>query len=240
MQLLKAGNLKFYCDTEIERWRVETAFTKEEGTVAWLRDSLKPGQCFADVGANIGIYTMMAAELVGPTGMVYAFEPHVGNAASLIRNIIANGFQDRVTAVSAAVDDAEGFVTFFYQSPMPGSSGSQLYKPIGEDGQEFVAAVTELKACVRLRELPFLRTPNHVKIDTDGNELFVLAGMLGMNVETIQIEVHQNHADAIAEMMANRGYVLYHRHYTANGKKQIANGADPLKITHNAVYGKVA
>ena len=41
----------------------------------FVRRTLKPGQTFVDVGAHIGYYAALAAELVGPAGAVHAFEP---------------------------------------------------------------------------------------------------------------------------------------------------------------------
>ena len=40
---------------------------------------LRPGDVFVDVGANIGLFTLIAASRVGPTGRVIAFEPSLGN-----------------------------------------------------------------------------------------------------------------------------------------------------------------
>lgn len=47
---------------------------------------LKPGSVFVDVGANIGYYTVIAAELVGETGRIYAFEPERENFKLLQKN----------------------------------------------------------------------------------------------------------------------------------------------------------
>src|SRR4051794_26991463 len=38
----------------------------EPDITAWLRSALKPGDCFVDVGANIGYYTLLASQVVGP------------------------------------------------------------------------------------------------------------------------------------------------------------------------------
>src|SRR5688572_28729201 len=41
------------------RWRVDTLFTKEPGTIDWM-ESFTPGDVFVDVGANIGLYSVYA------------------------------------------------------------------------------------------------------------------------------------------------------------------------------------
>src|SRR5687768_12343624 len=46
----------------------------EPEAVRLFRSLLKPGMTVWDVGANIGYYTVLAAEAVGPTGQVFALE----------------------------------------------------------------------------------------------------------------------------------------------------------------------
>ncbi|EZP70433.1 putative transmembrane transcriptional regulator (Anti-sigma factor) [Sphingomonas paucimobilis] len=53
--------------------------------------SLRPGDCFIDVGANCGVFSLLAAERVGPDGLVMAFEPCFGTFTKLVRNIGLNG-----------------------------------------------------------------------------------------------------------------------------------------------------
>ena len=55
-----------------------------------VKRALHPGMTFVDVGANIGLYTVLAAKLVGNTGRVYAFEPEPGNYALLQQNLVLN------------------------------------------------------------------------------------------------------------------------------------------------------
>ena len=70
-KIIEIGEYKFAYDNAIEYFRAQTLFTKEEGTIAWLQRELKPGDVFYDVGANVGCYTIVAAKLVGETGMVW-------------------------------------------------------------------------------------------------------------------------------------------------------------------------
>jgi len=67
----------------------------------------RPGMFAADVGANLGFYSLLLARLVGPTGRVWAFEPDSLNFAWLQKNIAANGYSN-ITAVNKAVGAASG------------------------------------------------------------------------------------------------------------------------------------
>jgi FkbM family methyltransferase len=58
----------------------------------FLLGLLAPGQTFVDIGAHVGYYTVLAAQRVGPTGTVIAFEPEPRNRALLSANVAAHGF----------------------------------------------------------------------------------------------------------------------------------------------------
>lgn len=233
-------SLTFVQDTPLEQWRVKTLATKEPGTIAWL-DELQPGDVFYDIGANVGIYTIYAAEKVGPTGHVYAVEPHLANAVSLLKNIAANGFQDRVTVACVALCDVDYWGAFHYRDLTAGASGSQLGNAIGEDGRPFTPVLTEYKHSIRLDHLATdWRRPTAIKIDVDGRELHILCGAYALRPASWQIEVHPGHADAIAWRCEHVGYRQAQIHYTSHGQKQIDKGADPATVTANVIYRRSA
>jgi hypothetical protein len=55
----------------------------EPHVTAIIKKSLKPGMVFVDIGANIGYFSLLAAKLVGPNGLVLAFEPSQGSCTLL-------------------------------------------------------------------------------------------------------------------------------------------------------------
>jgi len=71
----------------------------------WLRDTLRPGDCFVDVGAHFGIMTLEAAALGVRT---VAVEPHPDNLRALRAWIAHNGVADRVRVVAAAATGRPG------------------------------------------------------------------------------------------------------------------------------------
>jgi FkbM family methyltransferase len=244
VQIIKTDGLIFECETDIERSRAETLLTKEPGTIEWLR-TLPEGAIFYDVGANIGAYTLFAARQVGPRGRVYAFEPHIINARSLLRNVAANGFTDRVRILTCALGDSDDVYPFCYRALEAGSSGSQLGHCTDENGKTFEPVLVEMKHVARADRLPrHLDLPQYVKIDVDGNDLIVLGGMAGLLQHappvSVQVEVHKDNLAGIEKFMNQHDYILASRHYTANGQRAIAKGAEPLAIPHNAIYVRAA
>lgn len=234
---------KFVCEDEIEMYRANTLLTKEEGTIRWLK-TIKPGCVMYDIGANIGIYTIVAAHYVGSDGMVYAFEPQIMNASSLLRNIKKNNFQNRVKVLTCALHDHEGFIDFNYNSMRTGSSGSQLGHVVGESGNSFSPEAVELKFAVTLDRLinsGTLRPPDFVKLDVDGNELLILRGMgkvLASSLRSIQIELHPKDSDAVIDLLKTYGFELKERHYTLIGKKLLKEQGDSGQIVHNAIFSR--
>jgi FkbM family methyltransferase len=134
-----------------------------------VREYLKPGDVFVDVGANIGYYTVIAAGIVGRSGLVHAFEPNSRVRARLERNVVLNGLT-QVRIRPDAVSSRSGFV--------------RLVEPqnTNNDGLAYVdssggTAGTEVPS-VRLDELPELRErpPALIKVDVEGGEPEVYRG----------------------------------------------------------------
>ena len=65
-----------------------------------------------DIGATLGFYTLLLADLVGPTGRVTTFEAQPALFDILGRNVELNGFQDRTTLVQKVVHEAAGIYPF--------------------------------------------------------------------------------------------------------------------------------
>lgn len=66
----------------------------EPETTKIVKEQVKPGMTCIDIGGSIGIFTLQFARLVGPTGMVFTFEPTEMNFDYQCQNIRLNGFED--------------------------------------------------------------------------------------------------------------------------------------------------
>lgn len=237
---------RFDCRSYTEFKRAVTLFQKEEGTIKWLRDELRPGDTFCDIGANVGLYSVVAGGLVGEAGQVLSFEPHPANALSLMQNIQINGLTERTKVISAALGDSNGFFDFNIREAVAGSSMSQLGRTVDGNDKAFVPVLRECKASFTLDHLVaegIVRAPDVIKIDVDGNELLILLGMaqvLGSDTppRSVQVEVNHRYEAELDAIMQGHGYRLRDRHHTFIGKRKIAKGADPLSVAHNAVYGR--
>lgn len=78
-----------------------------------LREHLRPGGVFVDVGANIGIFTVMAAKRVGSSGKVIAIEPSLRVYPYLEHNVRGNDLENVVLRHCAAYSREASGLSFF-------------------------------------------------------------------------------------------------------------------------------
>lgn len=83
----------------------------EPSIMMYLKSTLKEGDIFIDVGANEGIFSILAGKLVGPEGKVYAIEPMPINVSLLKRNITENGL-DNIIVLDVAAGEENKEVIF--------------------------------------------------------------------------------------------------------------------------------
>jgi len=84
-----------------------------EPELLYLDRLLSPGMTFVDVGACYGVYTLVAAKLVGANGRVIAFEPARRSYAVLQENIKLNSLAN-VRACRLALADRMGVSTLYH------------------------------------------------------------------------------------------------------------------------------
>jgi len=235
---------RFRCESGGDLWRARTLFEKEPGTVAWIKSDVKPGDVFYDIGANIGLYTVLAGRRVQPGGMVVAFEPHAANAHSLLHNVRENALAGTVRVISSALNDAEGYFDFHYHSAMSSSSQSQLHEQKDDANNSFTPVFTELKHATSVDKLVrdgVIRPPTLVKMDVDGNELLILRGMKetlsgATRPRALQIEMGPRQREPILAFMAALPYAQAESSMTMLGQKKADAGANPDSISKNVLF----
>jgi len=87
----------------------------EPATTRIFKALLKQGDCVVDIGAHVGYFTLMAAQLVGWRGKVFAFEPDSTNMRALYANIELNKFEN-IEPCMMALSNCSGESTFYISS----------------------------------------------------------------------------------------------------------------------------
>ena len=135
-------------------------------------ERLRPGDCFIDVGANCGIFTLLAAKRVGPDGLVVAFEPCFSTFAKLVRNIGLNAFGNVLPLNMALADLTRPDLL---DNSAVGHSGrfSIAHEPVAAAERVMTLAISDFPGLMKLigdRSIT-------VKIDVEGFEYAVLQGL---------------------------------------------------------------
>ena len=146
-----------YVILEQEKW-----FEKEAAFLArWLR----PGMTVLDIGANLGVYSLAMARLVGPQGQVFSYEPATETRRLLAISKAENSL-DNLHIVAAALSDGER------EGHLVLAASSELNTLHGSGPGERVQ-ITSLDAEDKARAWGAI---DFVKIDAEGEEERILAG----------------------------------------------------------------
>ena len=140
-----------------ERW--------EADVVAFMRRRLAPGMTVADVGAHVGYFSLLASQIVGESGRVFAVEVERRTLELLRANLWRHGC-DNVTVVPVAAYDRRGHVRFV--SNADGLSGSSI------DDHEGMAVT--MVPCAPLDDLLPDAEVDVIKIDVERVEPEVVRG----------------------------------------------------------------
>ncbi|HTW97668.1 MAG TPA: FkbM family methyltransferase [Acidimicrobiales bacterium] len=143
--------------------------------VELLRRALRPGMAFVDVGANIGLFSVLAAALVGAGGRVLSYECNPELVELLRQNISMNWLDRRVEIAERAAYSRSGIVRFFAPDEMKMLGSIRL--PV--EGRTARAGSVSIEVpCERLDDgLAHYEFVDLVKIDVEGAEADVLDGM---------------------------------------------------------------
>ena len=210
----------------------------EVGVAGVAASLLTAGATAVDIGANIGFFSLLFGQLVGPSGRVLAFEPQPRIVDRLVRNVGLNPNLP-IQVDARAVSDAPGRLEFFNGSP--GHSGIASLRR-----REDASDVTTVEV-VALDEV--LGEDHHVqliKIDIEGAELHALRGMqrtiekcspdLIVEVSDHFLRGMGGSGRELCEHLWQYGYTMYVIDY--DGCRQVGEWSDSLPAQFNALFTK--
>ncbi|MCB1224374.1 MAG: FkbM family methyltransferase [Verrucomicrobiales bacterium] len=181
---------------------------REPVETACVQSSVSAGQVVVDIGANLGFYVLIEAELVGNTGRILAIEPSASNVALLAKNVNENGYDDRVTIVEGAVSNATGSGTLFLTRHfnLNSMNAGRLEKFTDIVGR------SEVKT-YRLDDLLSsqgfeLAKINFVRMDVEGHEVDVIRGMPALLEGAPELSILMEvHPELIKDKYGDSGYL---------------------------------
>ncbi len=202
----------------------------EPGVDRVLRENLKEGDTFIDIGAYIGYYSILARNIVGESGKVIAFEPNPESYKLLKKNFEMNGYTNCI-AENIALSDEVGFVKLFIGKYTDDSSSLFLAEEVNAERYVTVKTMTFDKYC----ELHGV-TPSFIKIDAEGAEYKILRGMqkiMDMLHPKLMIEIHPRHLEkqgislgSLFDFLKEQGYEIQ----LVEGKAKAISIEDLIKL----------
>jgi FkbM family methyltransferase len=181
-----------------------------------IKNILKPGDIFFDLGANVGYYSFIASQLVGNTGMVHSFEPIINNVTTLKRNIEANTITN-IVVNPLAIGSKSGLLILYTEHGCPNNSGTASKIKVLNKRTQINVQVISLDEYIKIHKIDCIRL---IKIDIEGSELDALLGgqyLLSQgNAPDIVCEVNPFFFDllnqdsrVLTHYLADIGYLLY-------------------------------
>ena len=186
----------------------------EPQVTAFVLRRLQPGDAFVDVGANIGYFSLLAAQRVGARGSVVSIEASPQIFAALTGNIARN--RTRIRAVNLAASDARGQLALY--SGDEGNCGGTTVAPAAGAVAKTIVQAAPLDEILTTEEAAAVRL---VKIDVEGAEAAVLTGMrslltVGRQDREFLVEIHPEllgrlgrSADDVIQPFREAGYQAY-------------------------------
>lgn len=173
------GTIAIHAHDDVMRPAIESIGSWDPGGTAYFGRLVKPGMTVLDIGAHVGYHACHAGRLVGPTGLVLAFEPEPRNYELLLANVWRNGLGN-VVCFPWAVTEATGFARLYLHATNTGD-----YR-LRDDGERDSIPVR----AVRLDDMLVVRPPvDVVKIDVQGGERGAVAGMAGLLASSPSVRV---------------------------------------------------
>jgi len=177
----------------------------------FAREFVQAGDVVWDVGANVGLLSIAAAERSGVSGRVIAIEPDIWLAALLRKSAAMQPLSSaRIEVIPAAVFDSPVIASFKIAQR---GRASNFLAVAG--GSTQAGGVRETVSVVTIT-LDWLleqgAAPNVLKIDVEGAERNVLLGAQRVLAEArpvVLIEVYDDSRADVTEMLLRNGYKLY-------------------------------
>lgn len=196
-------------DAALSLWKTRT----RSDLFNFAREFVQAGSTVWDVGANVGLLSVAAAQRAGVTGKVIAVEPDIWLAALLRRSAaIQPATSAPIQVVSAAIFDSASIASFNIAKR---GRASNFLSAAG--GSTQTGGVRETVSVVTITLDWLLEqgvAPNVLKIDVEGAESNVLRGAQRVLAEAqpvVLIEVYpdpKSHNE-VTEMLLRNNYALY-------------------------------
>ena len=201
----KNNQIKLIQKNFITKYRNETIFTKEPETIVWIK-RMQKDSVFWDVGANIGLYSILAA--LTNSKNVVAFEPSYFNLSLLAKNIYNNNLSQKIIIIPISLSNKNSIDDFNLTSTEEGGALSTFGRIKNKNNFRYKTLSYTLNKF--LEDFTYLK-PDYLKIDVDGIETSILMGgnKVLENLKSILVESNsKTDENQIIEIMLKNNFYL--------------------------------
>ncbi|MEI7675258.1 MAG: FkbM family methyltransferase [Bacteroidales bacterium] len=204
----------------------------EEPEILFVEKLLQSGDSIVDVGANIGLYSLVASKLVGKEGKVYAFEPFKINNDHLMKHVQMNKLTN-IVIEKTAVSDKIGEIELFLDETDFNNGAATAYSESFTSTEK--APSTSLDNYFQDKKTDKIR---FIKIDIEGGEFLALQGMKNLLTKqkpTLLVEINpitpydKNELDAFL-------FEIGYKKKFIDKKGDIINSRSPNDQSHNYLF----
>jgi FkbM family methyltransferase len=161
--------INLYKDSILSRL-IYDGFEKDE--TDYLTKILKKGDVFVDIGANIGLFSLIASKIVGDEGTVLSFEPAPLTFSRLNENVKLNNLKN-IDTRNIGLSNKKGEFTFYVSNN--GYDAWNSFAPSQDNKLESTLQIPVSTLDMELKDIDKTKI-KLVKIDVEGWEKFVLFG----------------------------------------------------------------
>ena len=189
-------------------WRANSFLTREPDTIKWI-DTFDENLCFWDIGSCVGQFSIYSSKFKNSD--VVSFEPSTSNLRILSRNIYINNLQEKIKIMPFLLNSNDGFNLFGENKFIEGGALNKILQNSSEKNDfenEYNMFGFSINTLVKGN---FLRVPNYIKIDVDGEEYNILKGanivLDSKDLKSILIEIdtESKNFENIFELMKKFG-----------------------------------
>ncbi len=152
------------------RWSRYYEAEYEPQTFKFFHENIKSGDTVLDIGGHIGLFAVVTAQIVGPEGKVFTFEPTPFTRTVLQEVVEINGCSDIVEVRGEAVSSKRGETVFYDTGSEISNANSLVRSELSKT--EIPITLISVDEFVRERGLGI----SCIKIDVEGAEMDVLIG----------------------------------------------------------------
>ncbi|PLX23842.1 MAG: hypothetical protein C0599_03590 [Salinivirgaceae bacterium] len=202
---------------------------KEEYLVHYyIKNLIKKGDNIIDIGANLGYYSKIFAQLTGKSGQVYSVEP-VETFRKVLESSIKKHDNVKVLPYALGVDDGKEIDMGLPLTSKYLSHGrTKIVDSQPNDNYAF-----KFKATMKHPNLLFssIKKIDYIKCDIEGYEVVVIPAMkelIEKHTPTIQIETDGDNRKVIMDLLLTLGYKVF---YVSR------KGLEPYELSHSGFTG---